>query len=642
MTFLTSRREKPKDSSKGSYIGLSDKKKRRKSTKAADTEAEISRYFMSAEHTSLDTTTSLGQNNQQDRRRSQDHESLQACVDLPDRPFLGFGSCGPNTSISPAKIHVNRRGDSRCATRSTSYLTWSQSGRSSYASPSPDRRHRVEPARSSTLFNRKRTSPAPHRSQHSIPSVSPSCIQTTSSKTQGTASRPSSKHENTDEAPGQGNDSQLATGERPRSREKSQKHADTGNIELDAANIPQAIEDSVLNNTHPVEVATHDIPEPALSPRNQAAYQSSGYEPQCEPQAHDMGSLSAQMPIISPHKDPLDDILEALLRDCNTNVAGSDSASHATSSHHNLDVSEEAVILNKGREHSRMPARAFVSSVYAPDAPASASNSSREPRSAIHQHASAHDGSRSTYTLSRGSVNSSHRPSLAHTRCARGYPAIPTQSHVDSRNAWNGYDTLYERQQEQANPTPETSRELIPPNTAVRDDLSDPWRETGHAAGPEEYTQDLRTVEAGDKHNGYRPYLYKTLQERNENGNDQEIRHGEWDDELVDYGASYGSGASLFHESHKGCDNGIMVEWSVNKYQQGEISADPERSFAQWTDQYEIEDQPFTKNIPETYSSWRLHHMFGRKDHLERCAADAQVHDVDPALSEFWTPHKLY
>ncbi len=624
MTFLASRQEKPKHSFEDSSSRPSDNKKRRKSTKTADTEAEISRYFMSTKPTCLDVITSYGQRYQQDKRRPRDHQSPQAFVDLPDRPFLGFGSCGPNTSISPAKISINtgsRNLSGQSPNRSTSYLTCSQNGGPSYASPPPEKRHYVEPLTSSRLSNRKRTSSAPHKGQHSIPPVSPPPAPTTFSRTQSAASRPSSKHETANEAGYQTSESRLATAERLRPGEMVQDHGNTGAIELDAAKVPQS--------THPAEAAMHDGPESALPPRDQALCQPSGHEPRCEPRAPDTCPSSAQMPIILPDQDPLDGILEALLRECNTIVAGSDPASRARSSQSNIHVSKEARIPDRTKEHVFLPARAFVNSAYAPEAPSSGSSPSRQPYSASLQEPFMHDASRSAHTLSRESLNSFDRSSLGYTQ---GYPLVPTQSQVSSGNAWNGYENLYERQQEQGDLRP-GSGEHLSSYIAVPDNLSDPSQETDHTTAPDRYVQDLHTVEVGDYPDDYRPYMYGTLQDGNENGKYQEIRHGERDD---------GYGTSLFDEFHDICNDGNMAENDVHDYQQREEIAHHEQSFAQGADQYETEPQLFATSIPDTYSSRRPRHVFSRNYGLERFIVGGQVHDVDPALSGFWTPHKLY
>lgn len=599
---------------------------------------------MSAKPAGLDLTNSRGQRYEQDRRGSRDRQPPQVFVDLPERHFLGFGSCGPNTSISPAKTHANtnsrslRRGDSRSPTRSTSYLTWSQTGGASYASPPPDRPYHIEPLTSSKLSNRKCTSPADHKVQRSIPPVYRPCIKTAFPGTQGAASRLSSKHGNATEAPGEESESRSATNERLKSREKSQTHLDTGIIELESAKIAQVIEDSGPDNTHPAEVAMHDGPESVLPSRTQAACRLLGHGPRREPQAYDMRPLPAHMPTISPHQDPLDAILEALLKDCNSNVARSGSVSRAISSHRNVHASEEAGIPDRIQEYRRMPAHDFINIVYDTEAQPSASNASRKPRSASLQQVSAIEGPRSTHTHSTGSLYYSNRPNSGYFQ---GYSNMPMQSQTDSRNAWNDYDDIYQRQQKQADLTPD-SGEHIPSYAVVRDGLSGPLRETNHAIVPDEHAQTFHPVELGDNFDYSRPYLCQTLREGHENGDYQEITHSECHDQSVDNWNSHNFDASFLNESHKGRYYGIMAESNADDYQEKDMNADREQSFAQGADQHEVGHQLFTTNTTGTHPALRPHYIFNRNHDLKRGPTNAQVLDVEPALSGFWTPHKLY
>ncbi len=161
MTFLNSRRAKPDE-----HVGQKDskpyaKKTRRQSTKAADTEAEISRYFTSAKATARDASDHRADGKQHEStRRTQIHDSPPAFVDLPDHAFLGFGSCGVD-SVSPVKRLDSRglknleRKLARSPTRSTNYLTWSQNGLPSQASLHRDKQP-VVPLRSSKYSNRRR------------------------------------------------------------------------------------------------------------------------------------------------------------------------------------------------------------------------------------------------------------------------------------------------------------------------------------------------------------------------------------------------------------------------------------------------------------------------------------------------------
>ncbi|KAM0804099.1 hypothetical protein BDR22DRAFT_644975 [Usnea florida] len=614
MAFLASRRERPKDAFKDSSTRPSDKKKRRQSTKAADTEAEISRYFLSVEPTSLNATTSLDRKRQQDERNGPDHESPQAFVNLPNTPFLGFGSCGPNTSISPAKVSEIRRGDSPCPTRSTSYLTWSQSEAPSYASPPPHRPHRAMRSKVSASSDPKCTRSISHKSQHSTQSGGRARVQPTSTETD-------SRHENPVEVLERFHKPRLANEEGLESKEKTSNQDDTGNNKFDVANSPPQIQEPVPDKVDTAKVDEHGDPKPAISPTDQVSQQSSGPEPQFGPQAHAARSLSTQSPVISPHKDSLDDILDALLKDCNTKVAVSNLASCATSSHPNF-CNDEAFTLSKIQEHLCMPAV---------EASASMSNSARRPLSETLQYASTNDGPMSTHIPSRGRVSSSHRPSQGYTLYDRAYPSIPTQNQTGSTNAWTGYDTLYGRQQKQAESTRETSTETVLPYTTVRDNLSDPWRENNNAAVPDMYPQDVDIMDVGDILDGHSLDFYESLQGRNEDSVTQETGYGEWDDQLDDYGAP-----DIFDESYKGHDTELMAENNFSTCDQGALNATYERSPAQ------LSHQHVSRNIPDTHFSWRPHQNFGRKEDVESCAADAQVNEADPALADFWIPHKLY
>lgn len=146
MAFLNYRRERPDDLTK-----LPVKKARREKDKAADHEAEISRYFTStkalAHNSSLPcakSTENLWNEDETSRysnkRRSCDrgNKSLPM-VDLPAKPFLGFGNSGMNiTSSAWLSRTVDRKEDQpQCSKSSTptTYVSWSMSGARSRHSP---------------------------------------------------------------------------------------------------------------------------------------------------------------------------------------------------------------------------------------------------------------------------------------------------------------------------------------------------------------------------------------------------------------------------------------------------------------------------------------------------------------------------
>lgn len=630
MRFLSSRREKPKDSIEDSSNKPSDKKKRRWSTKEPDAEADFSRYFPSAKPTTVEVNTSHRQRYQREKRQSRDHDSPQACVDLAERPFLGFGTCGPNASTSPVKSPVDRdsvslrRGNPRSPTPSTGYLTWSQSRGRSQASPPPDRRHHVEPLESSKFSNRKRISPSSPKAQHSLLPLSPHRLQITSSGAQGSASRPPSKHENPNKAPRQNSKSRLAIDEGLRSREKSKTRGDAVTIELNAAQTPQYIKGSIPDVTSLTEAATHGCADIAVPNPNQAPSHSSGHESRQKPPAHNLRPVSAQMQINTRHEDPLDDILEALLKDCHTNAPRRDTAFRNIMGHRNFHVREEKKLPVETHEDSPDPALTFVGSINTTVPPASASGSSRAPCSANPQLAPAHVESMSTHTLSRAS---SGYPG--------GYPSSPVHNQIDARNAWNGYDALYARQIEQADVVLQSSIGHPQPNGAVQDEFVGMLGKSDQGVGARDQTLGRYSAELRDGFDRYRTDSSKSLQEENEIDN-AHVGRGEWYDQHGDYQASNESGESIFDVSRRGVDNGfISLDDTEDYHAEG-------RPFAQTVDEQEIESQRFTTNVSNIYHSWQPRNLFSGTYGPEACPTRAWVQEVDSALSGFWTPHKLY
>ncbi|KAL8876586.1 MAG: hypothetical protein Q9198_005246, partial [Flavoplaca austrocitrina] len=113
---------------------------RRQEVKAADAEAEFSRFFASPMDTGRVANGTIGPGLKKGQTLSigvieeQNRSSLPP-VDLPEKPFLGFGSCGPG-HVSPVVLprattphHLDRLSPSRrsLSARSTAYFTWSRS-----------------------------------------------------------------------------------------------------------------------------------------------------------------------------------------------------------------------------------------------------------------------------------------------------------------------------------------------------------------------------------------------------------------------------------------------------------------------------------------------------------------------------------
>ena len=140
MDFLKSR----KDQSNAISQQAGSRTKRHKKDKTADTEAEISRYFTSrAPMTHTEPESGHAENlpdavsPTEDSRHDARHLTRPRLppVELPDRPFIGFGSSGlgltspnkPNRCHDSPPQGFQQSSERRASVRSTSYYTWSPS-----------------------------------------------------------------------------------------------------------------------------------------------------------------------------------------------------------------------------------------------------------------------------------------------------------------------------------------------------------------------------------------------------------------------------------------------------------------------------------------------------------------------------------
>lgn len=140
LDFLNHRKDVPKEKPRPPT-----KQSRRKGDKAIDTEAAISRFFAPPEERKHEAGTSPSRRKGAARR--QDRSSMPP-INLPAKPFLGFGSCGPG-HVSPVALRENSYSQTlplrRSSTNgSTSYVTWSETDFSRHStSRSPTRLHRL-------------------------------------------------------------------------------------------------------------------------------------------------------------------------------------------------------------------------------------------------------------------------------------------------------------------------------------------------------------------------------------------------------------------------------------------------------------------------------------------------------------------
>ena len=140
LDFLNSRKEKKKTANNKSAAY------EQKTNRANENDAEMSRYFSSRKEAERLPAQSRNECYIPQKPRHADHrDTSPAFVELPDRPFLGFGSCG-RSSTSPTRMvkqldarYVPSRSqrDTRSSTRATSYFTWSQSSPRSWRQENP-------------------------------------------------------------------------------------------------------------------------------------------------------------------------------------------------------------------------------------------------------------------------------------------------------------------------------------------------------------------------------------------------------------------------------------------------------------------------------------------------------------------------
>lgn len=157
MTFLNSRSKQPKAIERQA----AERTKRQKKYRTEDTEAAISRYFTTSKCPRADPGPGTGSRaelagvdlvpeNSNDFRRLP--SSSLPLFELPDRPFLGFGSSGASliSPIKPGKHCGTPHGrprpslENQSTTDSTSYYTWSHSAHSTSHAPTPTHRHRSQ------------------------------------------------------------------------------------------------------------------------------------------------------------------------------------------------------------------------------------------------------------------------------------------------------------------------------------------------------------------------------------------------------------------------------------------------------------------------------------------------------------------
>lgn len=433
ISFLNSRRPKPTEIAAPSDTWPAEKRKRQKSTQVADTEAEISRYFISKKAPDQHLSDRLYEPKQRDsHKRFRNLHSPPDFVDLPGTPFLGFGSCGA-ASVSPAKrlgspaLRELERKLTRSPTRLTSYLTRSQSGAPSQGSLRPEK-HKVLPMESSRGSIPVSRGTDPSRLALSSSYDEKNLIEkhrTGISVTPEQIPRSRSGH---------------CQGRLPQPEARYNGGIEQRNQDQDIQNIGQHLGHNTLRPVGDTSQRIQAHRSPHLSHGNAASPPVSGMladrdEPKAKattiPRPSDIG--------VEDNINPLDTALEALLHDARpTDREVRDVAIGTTASLLKHTNHDQVSPVNRTHHDPRNP------SFDHGDLPLAGRNrESKNPISA--------DGPHKRYDMPysmHSTLGPSSHPS-SRSKCGDYTPELPQSPRgrrVDSRSAWNGYGDIYERQ----------------------------------------------------------------------------------------------------------------------------------------------------------------------------------------------------
>ena len=579
MAFLDPRRAKPAEPVKSSSNQRHEKMKQRKSTKAADTEAGISRYFTSTKPAEQTQGARRPQHkHRQSPKEIRTHESPPAYVDLPDKPFLGFGSCGTHSASPVKRLSGSALKDlegklAQSPRHSSSYLTWSDTNAPSRSTHTQERT--FVPLQSSELSNRnarfldlRATPPPPPH-----PLNSPSDLSKITTRERNFINGPTSREN-------------RIVGSYHHSANRSPKTKVRLPIRRAAANEPQEIAQAKINDRVDVQCK-----EEGAVPIRQI----------CSPQVQSYGKpmgLGLQNTIVSPPQipgpenppcnGPLQDALETLLSQLKAErMAGAQQSSMERTTSDDPRRSEAVIddgtirvpIVSSGGDTCHKPH----------SLPSEAPNSVplREGHWPGSRRLAMSPLLHNTIALLRPPSNTALRKtSPAHS------------SKGDTRSAWTGYDSMYERQQD------------------LKYDISldsGSYPVDNHHRNPNDYDPN-RTNQVHSE--------YYDQQRNNHDYQEEAIDHGETGpSQVADF--DYRPACDEFEEpnSFNGWENSEEHPLAEYEYRQ-DISSGQQHL----THFEEPQQQHF--QIAEGSGSGNIEYMQQSVD--------------DPAFADFWTPHKLY
>lgn len=655
--FLKSRRAQPEDPVNHADNKPPVKKKLRKSTKAADTEAEMSRYFTSAKVSTRDALKSQRQSQQTEvQRRPQNYDSPLGFVDLPDKPYLGFGSCG--VSVSPARKLDSRtlsdleRRLTRSPTHATSYVTWSQSVIRSQASQHGS----VAPLETSRHSNRRRSPPAPAKPERPRPPISPLEVRILSGgyRDAATGNTLPSRHSNgaliEATAPLPLNHGRDGSGTHSREHHKTaEARFDHNEPRLESAGAESTRESAGNNAPEQSEPRLHKpLPSDTNQPCTELKLRDGGPERNAQASVTRPAHHSAYPPPL----DPLELLLEGLLQE---------------NSHHGTTDAEFPRVESLGR---REPQQA---NTFRPD------RSAHIPSQRIHFHQQVGEASGPGVPLEyvasgldfvdgrsqhrQGSTNLGHEAhSPAHTMSRHGLrssnrpntmdytldpPPGPKMNRVDSRSTWKGYDTIYKRLQDMEDLLLIESQSHRKEHENGNSQASMQPRSDGGLSAYRLYEPDDRPIGVEDCSNDCGPGLYEG-QDSAHNAHtyaEQAMLYEDYRDERYDPPSAWNDiEQRSFAEHHHDLGPGDFTNHHDNDSQ--DIHTGYQYPAEQTIDPSGLgQHQPLVTNVASVNTTWWSTFGSGFPNNGRRTLeATASVRDGldDLALSSFWTPHRLY
>lgn len=648
MTFLNHRREKPGDSARHADSRPSDSRKRRKAIKEADAEAVISRYFTAAKAPNGDAMNPrVRQEHDEEVRMSRGHDSPPPFVELPDRPFLGFGSCGANSSISPVKPlevfeprDIGRR-QIRSPTRSTSYPTWSQSG-APLQSSLPLVRQEPLPLESSKLSNSEGVSPKPYTTGNSMPSRSSRGHHRLSTETRDASHNTKLRQRAPTDFHNPGKilpcEAQLIINTQDQDHKEDQA-AESGcsNITKTRKTVSAGDRTRIGNPSEGKDAIQH-------SPLGAAARQGSKPRSKSPTRAQEVNIALGWRPtntMYHEHFSYLDAELDALLqefvpsaqRTLSLNARDSCREVPRTVAKNSVKRTQDCnfIVDHSSIRHDFTEPNLGV---------LLSSDQSSKPHGPKFHDVSPGTVRKSAHTLSRRSVDSFNRPDIA--ACTTDRQTPPVHPGVDFRSAWNGSETLYGRQEEQVGSVLDDFRHNISAQeTEARTEDGRPRATDDQPLLVSSEPLFSGLQEINDFHN-HEHGLYEAQHRVHENGNhakEEPLNNDNFDDNCVYYKPLNAPNEDHFVEDHGMIHATSIVEEDDNEIRENEMIVGRDLTYQQTG---LFENEIFDRSMSFTNPCRRPRLQAHTFDNRRRPGEFVEGEPEDPALSGFWTPHKLY